>query len=124
VAAWRHKVRERWNEVRIENVDAQIPQEATVGNELPVTALIRLGSIRPEEVSVELYYGPLDVRGTITTGKSAPLTCEGDNGSRDTYRYVGAIPCEYSGKYGYALRILPHHPEMASRYNVGLVRWG
>jgi len=124
VAAWRHKVRQRWEEVRIESIDAQIPEEAIVGNELPVTAQIRLGSIQADEVSVELYYGPIDARGMITTGKSTPLTCEGHNGSDETYRYVGAIPCEYSGKYGYALRIVPHHPEMASRYNVGLVHWG
>ncbi len=124
VAVWRHKVLEKWEEVRIESIDAQIPQEATVGNRLPVNAVIRLGSIRPEEVSVELYYGPLDGRGLITTGSSSPLTCKESNGAVDTYRYAGVIPCEYSGQYGYALRIVPSHPEVAARYNVGLVRWG
>lgn len=124
VAAWRNKVQNRWSEVRIDAVEAQIPEEATVGNELPVSAQIRLGSIRPEEVSVELYYGPLDARGLITAGNAAPLSCEGHNGSSDTYRYSGTIPCEYSGQYGYALRIVPNHPEMAARYHVGLVRWG
>ena len=124
VAAWRRKLQEKWDEVRIESVEADIPPETVVGNELPVTASIRLGSIKPEEVSVELYYGPLDARGLITTGNAAPLSCVGSNGSADTYRYTGAIPCEYSGQYGYALRIVPHHPEMAARYHVGLVRWG
>ena len=124
VATWRHKVSDKWHEVRIESVDARIPAETTVGNKLPVNAVIRLGSIKPEEVAVELYYGPLDARGLITTGSSAPLTCDGSNGSPDTYRYSGVIPCHYSGHYGYALRIVPNHPEMAARYNVGLVRWG
>jgi starch phosphorylase len=124
VSAWRHKLQSKWEEVRIESVDAQIPQEATVGNELPVSAQIRLGSIDPKEVSVELYFGPLDARGFITSGNAAPLNCEGNNGSPETYRYSGAIPCEYSGQYGYALRIVPNHPEMAARYHIGLVRWG
>jgi starch phosphorylase len=124
VAGWRHKLNERWSELRIEHIDARIPDEATVGNQLPVSAQIRLGSIRPEEVSVELYYGPLDSHGAIASGSSSPLRCEGKNGSEETYRYSGAIPCEYSGQYGYALRIVPHHPEMAARYNVGLVQWG
>ena len=124
VASWRSKMQQKWDEVRIEHVEAKIPPETVVGQELPVTAQIRLGSIKPEEVSVELYYGPLDARGLITTGNAAPLKCEGRNGSDDTYRYSGAIPCEYSGQYGYALRIVPNHPEMAARYQIGLVRWG
>jgi starch phosphorylase len=124
VAAWRKKVQTRWDEVQIEAVDAKIPEQTTVGNELPVTAQIRLGSIKPDEVSVELYFGPLDARGLITTGNAATLICEGQNGSPETYRYRGAIPCEYSGQYGYALRIVPNHPELQARYHVGLVRWG
>jgi starch phosphorylase len=124
VAAWRRKVIERWNDVQIEAVEADLPEVATVGNQLPVKARVRLGSLDPKEVSVELYYGPLDARGLITMGSSSPLHCEGKNGSADSYSYTGVIPCEYSGHYGYALRILPHHPEMAARYHVGLVRWG
>ncbi len=124
VAAWRSKLQSRWDEVRIEAVEANISEQTVVGNELPVSAQIRLGSIKPEEIAVELYFGPLDARGLITTGNSAPLTCEGSNGSMETYRYSGAIPCEYCGRYGYALRIVPNHPELAARYHVGLVRWG
>ncbi len=124
VAAWRSKLLSKWNEVRIEGVQAEIPAEPTVGNELPVSAHIRLGSISPEEVSVELYFGPLDASGLINVGHTAPLKCQGNNGSPDSYRYTGVIPCTYSGRYGYALRIVPHHPEMAARYHIGLVRWG
>lgn len=124
VAAWRHKLVEKWEEVKIESVDAQIPKEATVGSQLPVNARIRLGSIAPEEVSVELYYGPIDSAGQIVTGSSSPLQCEGQNGSNEFYRYSGAIPCKYSGQYGYALRIVPSHPEMAARYHLGVLHWG
>ncbi|HSW46855.1 MAG TPA: alpha-glucan family phosphorylase [Phycisphaerae bacterium] len=124
VAAWRRKVIERWDDVQINSVEADLPEVAMVGNQLPVKAQVRLGSLDPKEVSVELYYGPLDARGLITLGSSSPLHCEGKNGSADSYNYTGVIPCEYSGHYGYALRILPHHPEMAARYHVGLVRWG
>ena len=124
VAAWRHKLVERWDEVRIESVQAEIPPEPTVGAHLPVSATIRLGSIDPGEVAVELYYGPIDPRGQITTGKSAPLKCEGQDSHPGVYRFAGSLPCEYSGLYGYALRIVPYHPEMSARYNVGLVRWG
>jgi starch phosphorylase len=105
-------------------VDANVPTEVTVGTELPVQAQVRLGTINPEEVSVELYYGPLDASGQITTGSSTPLRCEGSNGSTNVYRYTGVVPCEYSGQYGYSLRIVPSHPEMPARYHIGLVHWG
>lgn len=124
VAAWRQKLLHRWGEVNIEWIRAEIPETAMVGNRLPVQANIRLGSIDPKEVSVELYYGPLDARGMIAMGSAAPLHCDGLDGSANVYKYSGEIPCEYSGHYGYALRIVPHHPEMAARYHVGLVRWG
>lgn len=124
IAGWRQRVTDKWNEVRIESVDANVPAEVTVGTELPVLAQVRLGSIKPEEVSVELYYGPLDASGQITTGSSTPLRCEGSNGSDNVYRYSGVVPCEYSGQYGYALRIVPSHPEMPARYHIGLVHWG
>ncbi len=124
VAEWRHKLHEKWDEVHIDAVHAEIPGEPQVGQQLPVSAEIRLGSIKPEEVAVELYYGPLDPRGVIAAGGSVALQCEGANGSPGTYKYAGSLPCEYSGQYGYALRIVPQHPEMAARYNVGLVRWG
>lgn len=124
IATWQHNLVEKWDEVRIERVEADIPSEATVGNTLPVSAEIRLGSIDPNDVAVELYYGPVDARGLITTGSAVPLSCQGQNGDEGSYRYAGVIPCEYSGQYGYALRIVPDHPEMAARYHVGLVRWG
>ncbi|MBP7935727.1 MAG: alpha-glucan family phosphorylase [Phycisphaerae bacterium] len=124
IATWRQKLLQRWSEISIDSLQADIPQTVTVGNRLAVQAEIRLGSIDPAEVSVELYYGPLDARGLITMGSSAPLHCQNRDGPSGRYKYTGEIPCEYSGHYGYALRIVPHHPEMAARYNIGLVRWG
>jgi len=124
VAAWRRKLVEHWNEVQIEDVQAELPETATVGNQLPVEARIRLGSVDPSEVSVEVYYGPLDARGLITMGQATPLRCEGKDKTQQHYLYKGTIPCEYSGQCGYALRVVPHHPELVARYHVGLLRWG
>jgi len=124
VAAWRRQLLEHWNEVQIDEVRAELPEVAVVGYQLPVEARVRLGTIDPSQVSVEIYYGPLDARGLITMGRSTPLACEGTDGAQDRYRYKGLIPCEYSGQCGYALRVVPHHHELVARYHVGLLRWG
>ncbi len=124
VAAWRQQLLEHWNEVQIEGVRAEIPEEIVVGHEVPVEAYVRLGAIDPSQVSVEIYYGPLDARGLIIKGTSIALKCEGPEGDQHRYRYKGVLPCEYSGQCGYALRVVPHHPELVARYHVGLLRWG
>ena len=44
----------------------------------------------------------------------------------DEYRvatFTGAIPCRISGRHGYALRILPRHPDLAEAYESGLILW-
>jgi len=53
-------------ECRFHADTATIRHRNTVGNELPVTAQIRPGSLEPEEVSVELYFGPLEPGGGLT----------------------------------------------------------
>jgi len=37
--------------------------------------------------------------------------------------FVGAIHARASGRYGYALRILPHHEDLSNPYEPGLILW-
>jgi starch phosphorylase len=122
-AAWRTRLRERWNDLRIESVQGQIPAKVVVGQEVPVAADVFLGSISPEDVRVELYYGRVSASGQIDRAKTAPMHAEGSNGD-GRYRYTGAIPCDHSGQHGFAVRILPAGRSTAACYNLGLIRWG
>ena len=123
LASWRIRLRERWHDLRIESVAAQIPREVVVGQAVPVTADIYLGQLRPEDVSVELYYGLITSSGQITQARAVPMRpVEGNGDGR--YRYAGDIPCAYSGQHGYAVRVLPAHRNPVARYGLGLVRWG
>jgi len=38
--------------------------------------------------------------------------------------YAGAIPCRTSGQHGYAVRILPYHPDLVTPFVPALIRWG
>ncbi len=122
-AAWRARLRDRWNELRIESVSAEVPREIVVGQTLPVTADIFLGTISPDDILVELYYGLVTARGQITNARAVCMQPQHGNGD-GRYRYVGQIPCALSGQHGYAVRVLPAHPNAAARYSLGLVRWG
>jgi starch phosphorylase len=123
LAAWKERLRENWEEVRIAGVETQSHDVLKVGDELPLRARVHLGPIAPDDVAVEAYFGPLDTDGRITRGQSARLRFE-RNEENGEHTFAGAIPCAVSGRGGYAIRVVPSHEDLADRYDQGLVVWG
>jgi glycogen phosphorylase len=135
---WKQRVAAQWSEVRVESVDTA-PADVAVGMELPVKASVRLGALRPEDVSVQLYDGPVDADGQITRGHAvtmqvAPATTgssppggapagHASGGGDGLYLYQGAIPCRASGLYGYSVRVVPAHPDLSNQFEPRLITW-
>ncbi len=128
---WKRKMKRCWPEVKIESVTHSIPGTSvneplesismTVGEALNVTALIRLGGLEPHDVAVQAFYGMLDSNHEIPEGKGLPLTAiEGNNG---LFRFEGNIPCGASGLHGFAVRVLPAHPDAALPHELHLITW-
>ena len=48
------------------------------------------------------------------------------NGAHEgsTWLFTGTIPCRSSGQYGFAVRVLPQHADLANPFEPGLVCWG
>jgi starch phosphorylase len=122
LAAWKAKLYQHWPQVRVVSVDADAASEIQVGSELAVQALIHLGSLEPKDVTVELYHGRLDTKGEIAPGEVTAMECADAKGDGD-YLFVGAIPCRLSGRYGYTLRVLPHHEDLSSPFEPRLILW-
>jgi starch phosphorylase len=125
LAAWKARVREQWSQIRIERVwsDWAEGQELKVGDQLQVQAQVQLGQLKPTDVAVELYYGPLDAEGLIVQGQVLPTLIAQSKGS-GTYIFAGAITCQTSGRHGYALRIVPKHDDLETPFEMNLVLWG
>jgi starch phosphorylase len=123
LAQWKDRLRRHWQEVRIADVQTETRELLKVGDALPLQARVHLGSIPPEDVAVEVYYGPLDSNGEITGGRSVPLKFL-RNESNGEHRFEGAVPCRASGRNGFAIRVVPSHEDLADRYDQGLVVWG
>ncbi|HEX2517165.1 MAG TPA: alpha-glucan family phosphorylase [Chloroflexota bacterium] len=143
LAAWKGRLTASWGDVRV--LDVQAPMaDATVGMELPVRAHVHLGALRPEDVAVQLYDGPIDSQGNIVGGKAVEMAVvqPGQPGGADgtgstlapgdgpeaaqgqgVYAYRGAIPCTSSGLHGYSVRVLPRHPDLPHTYQPGLITW-
>jgi len=122
LAQWKCLLRQHWPEIRVDNVEAETSAELRVGTELTVRAQVVLGALEPKDVSVQLYYGPLDIRGEISKGEAISMTWVESNGE-GKHVFVGSIPAGASGRYGYALRILPQHEDLSNPYEPGLILW-
>jgi starch phosphorylase len=83
---------------------------------------MRLAQLTPDDISVELFQGPLDARGDIVRPKIIPMTPSGiTNG--DVHEFTGAIECGTSGRHGYTVRVLPKNPDLVAPNKEGLVLW-
>jgi starch phosphorylase len=120
---WLGRVRGAWEKVSVEQVEAERDQDHPVGSELRVRSIISLGSLAPGDVTVQLYYGRVGSEGRILQGRTREMNFA-DSGSNGASLYVGAIPCDESGRHAFAIQILPTHPDLAGRYETNLIRWG
>ena len=125
LAAWKARVAAHWSGLGIETVTADQPdgQDLKVGDQLQVQAEVDLGTLKPTDVVVQLFYGRLDAEGQIDQSQAVPMLIAQSKGE-GVYVFAGAISCQTSGRYGYTLRILPHHEDLGNPFEMGLVLWG
>ncbi|MBI5016551.1 MAG: alpha-glucan family phosphorylase [Deltaproteobacteria bacterium] len=122
LSRWKERVRQAWGAVQIVEVLAEGAGQRKVGADFPVRARVQLNGLDPRDVQVEVYYGPLDPFGGLSDPKRRPMRYETSR-DRGVQEFVGEIPCEKSGQYGYAVRVLPHHPNLVDPWDMGLVVW-
>jgi len=122
VASWKAFIVQHWSEVRVEHAEATRPGERSVGQGFEVRATVRLGAIDPKDVSVEVYCGTLDTQQRIHEGVGVAMRFEGprDGGA---HSYVGVIPCERTGMFGWIVRVRPSHPDVNNLFSLGLIAW-
>lgn len=82
MASWKGDLQRNWHDLKIESVNAAELDEIQVGNDMKVEARVHLGQLKPEDVAVQIYHGPIDNHGNITAGESVPMSLlEQNNGS-------------------------------------------
>lgn len=122
LADWRESIRDRWHEVAIEKVDVLSRGELLVGGDLKVRAQVRLGSIAPNEVSVEMYEGVIDSDEHITDGSAVSMAWK-SQGEGNSHIFTGSIPCQHSGQCGFSVRVVPHNDDVVNKFDTGLICW-
>jgi starch phosphorylase len=120
VAAWKARLHEAWTGVKVLNVDGDA-NAADLGDERTVVATVAIGALTPEDICVQLAHGRVGANGEITDAALVEMTATGnDNG---TCTYTGSFTAGDTGLYGYAVRVLPDHPNLANKMDLGLIAW-
>jgi starch phosphorylase len=146
LAAWKRRVIQAWPQVRVEHVESEAAGQA-LGSALTVRVSVALGELTPDDVAVEVVYGRPDdadeiivpayevlARGDdppqISTAGGEPSPPDplgppvgGNRGGGVLVRYSGEVPLDQPGPFGYTVRVLPNHPLLDSRAELGLVTY-
>jgi starch phosphorylase len=120
-AAWRAQLEQSWSNVRVADVRVT-KQQVKVGGELEVTAMINLGALKPTDVRVQVYYGPMNTRGEIEIGEAVDMkVLNGDGGGG--YTFAARLTYPTSGERGISVRVLPSHDHLPAPFLPGIIRW-
>jgi glycogen phosphorylase len=122
LAAWKHRVRAAWADVKIEHIEAG-DGERGPGEWLPVRASVALGKLSPEDVTVEVVSGRVTDEEDIVEPEAHPMTPNGAAAGEGTVRYAGEARLGRPGPFGYTVRVVPCHPLLASTAELGLVTY-
>ncbi len=122
IAVWKQHLRENWPELKILDVTVDNHKTLKVGESVTVRASVDLGHLKPEDVSVELFYGVLNAEGEIENPKVA-LMKPAENAKGTIYEFVGVNKLVMSGRLGHTVRVLPRHADLDNPLKLGLVVW-
>ncbi len=120
LSEWKQKVAQNWYPITLKRVDADIESDVLVGETGNVVAVLELGALAPEDVTVEVVYGRIGPDFQIDEAGAVPMSFEGREDSAAVFK--GIVPCIRSGKFGFALRLLPRHSDLANPYQTGLIK--
>jgi len=115
-------LRSRWGGVKIVGVHVAGNGHYRVGENMQVEALIDLPDIDPKEIAVELYAGPISLTGQIGAPKVMRMNHAKQIGG-PRHVFSGEIECRSSGRQGFAVRVVPGNPDLATPFEPGLIAW-
>jgi starch phosphorylase len=121
LAAWKARVRQAWSGVRVEHVEAD-GHEPSLGAVLDVRVTTSLGDLSADDVCVEVVYGRLGDDDELVEPSYAALAAD-DSAPAPHTRFSGSVELSQPGPFGYTVRVLPSHPLLASRADLGLVAY-
>ena len=93
-----------------------------MGEAVKIEALVDLPDLKPDDVAVELYAGPVNATGQIEFPSLLRMKY-GQQIAPGRHLFVGELACKLSGRQGYAIRVVPGSKDLATPFEPGLMLW-
>lgn len=119
LAEWKRHVDRSWPMVQF-TVEGPRDTQFPIGAKLEVTANVTAGDLSPDNLLVELVVGR-DRNGVIEELEHVELKAAERTGA--LIRYVGHLTVQYGGSIVYGVRVIPAHPSLMNKFELGLVSW-
>ena len=121
LAAWKQRVSAAWHAVHIEWIEAD-DAVAELGASRAAEAAVALGDLSPDDVDVQLLHGPVGQNDELT--ESTAVSMEHVGAVDDHHaRYRGTFAAARAGRYGFTVRVVPHHTDLVGPSELGLASW-
>ncbi len=121
VSAWKGMMSRIWENIRIEATPPRV-QKAMVGQEIEVVARLHLGALDPSNVQVEICHGPLHNGGGLAVFDVVPMQPL-ESGGDGNFDFRGSVVMNEGGNHGIGVRVIPAHPDLVNKHELGLIRW-
>jgi starch phosphorylase len=117
----RERVRAAWPELAIVRVVREPDGDVAVNAPLHLKAWVKLGTLPPENVDVQMYYGQMDPAGSITQPAWIPMRFAEMVDGEGVWE--GQLQSSSSGLHGFTIRALPKYEDLLNPYEWNLVYW-
>ncbi|MBN2364652.1 MAG: alpha-glucan family phosphorylase, partial [Calditrichaeota bacterium] len=127
VASWKNRIDQHWYDVQLEKFSDSGSENGYLlmnfGEKYQVKAGVRLGSLKPEEVKVQIFL--------VRNGEHLEEASDYEifdmkfsgNGKKGLVNYQTVITPSDSGHYYYTVRVLPYHKQLPRDIELGIVKW-
>lgn len=122
LAAYKAKVHAAWPSISVDHVEAHgLSDSPQVGETLHVDAYVRLDGLEPSEVDVQVVTGTAAIGSDDLSDWTATSLSLVERYHDGITKYSGQIAIERTGQFGYTVRVLPQHEQLAFQSSLGLV---
>jgi starch phosphorylase len=125
ISNWKSNIENNWPQVQIiadKTINQLREQRAFSGEPVKICTTVNLGGLEPSDVKMEIYYGSIGKNNALENPTCKEMTLEEKIGP-STYRYSVCITLMGGGEYGYTFRVIPFHPGLINKFDMGLIRW-
>lgn len=122
LTAWEARIKAGWDKVLVQSVHSDGTDGAQVGGEVSIWCQVALGGLKPEDVVVQIFHGRMAPDESIRAPETVAMKCDGE-AAEGVYVFKGILPCQRSGREGFAVRVMPSHEDLCNPHSMRLVYW-